>query len=341
MSGTGKTVLITGGSGFVAAHVLNSFLSRGYNVRTTVRNDASAEKVKKSHSKYISQLSFAIVKDVADPGAHDEAVKGVDGVIHTASPFQIKVEDNERDLLIPAIHGTESVLTSIQKFNPSVKRVVITSSFASVADVDKGARPGYTYTEADWNPATYDYAKNSNGVVAYCASKALAEKAAFEFVEKNKPNFAITTVCPPMVWGPNADSADLNHLGTSSEQIYNFINGSMKEVPATGFFAFADARDLGEAHVLAYEKEEAAGQRYLITSGNYTFQQIADIIREDFPEKRSVVPVGNPGEKFPDVYKLDNSKAQRQLGITFTELRTTINDQVKQFIALEKAAGKA
>jgi hypothetical protein len=80
LSGKGKTVLITGGSGFVAAHVLNSFLSRGYNVRITVRSAASAEKVQKSHSKYLSQLSFAIVPDVQTPGGHDEAVRGVDGV---------------------------------------------------------------------------------------------------------------------------------------------------------------------------------------------------------------------------------------------------------------------
>lgn len=79
-SGKGKTVLVTGGSGFVAAHVLNAFLSRGYNVRTTVRNEESAEKIKQSHKKYLDQLSFAIVKDVAQPGGHDEAVKGVDGV---------------------------------------------------------------------------------------------------------------------------------------------------------------------------------------------------------------------------------------------------------------------
>ncbi len=78
--GKGKTVLVTGGSGFVAAHVLSAFLSRGYNVRTTVRSQESAEKVKKSHSKYLDQLSFAIVKDIQTPGGHDEAVKGVDGV---------------------------------------------------------------------------------------------------------------------------------------------------------------------------------------------------------------------------------------------------------------------
>lgn len=71
----------------MAAHVLNSFLSRGYTVRTTVRSQATAEKVKETHKQYLDQLSFAIVPDVAAPGGHDEAVKGVDGVIHTASPF--------------------------------------------------------------------------------------------------------------------------------------------------------------------------------------------------------------------------------------------------------------
>lgn len=85
-SGKGKTILITGGSGFVAAHVLNAFLSRGYNVRTTVRSEQSAERVKKSHAKYLSHLSFAIVPDVATPGGHDEAVKGVDGVSHPIFP---------------------------------------------------------------------------------------------------------------------------------------------------------------------------------------------------------------------------------------------------------------
>lgn len=75
-----QIILITGGSGFVAAHVLRSFLSRGYKVRATVRSDSSAEKVKNTHAQYADQLSFAIVKDITTPGAFDEAVKGVDGV---------------------------------------------------------------------------------------------------------------------------------------------------------------------------------------------------------------------------------------------------------------------
>jgi uncharacterized protein YbjT (DUF2867 family) len=99
--GKGKTVLVTGASGFVAAHVLNFFLSRGYNVRTTVRNDESAEKIKRSHKKYIELLSFSIVKDIAQPGALNEAAKGVDGVSSILSDKLIESlsADNDRSFI--------------------------------------------------------------------------------------------------------------------------------------------------------------------------------------------------------------------------------------------------
>jgi len=341
-SGHGKTVLITGGSGFVAAHVLNAFLSRGYNVRTTVRSQATADKVKKSHSHHTDKLSFYIVDDVQTPGGFDEAVKGVDGVIHTASPFVTSVEDNERDLLKPAIRGTTNVLESIQKQAPKVKRVVITSSFAAIIDLVQGPRPGYTYSEKDWNPVTYEAAaeKDCDGSVAYCASKTLAEKAAFEFIEKNHSNFSISTICPPMVYGPAAHTiTSLDKMNTSSADIYRLCNGSEKTVPETQFFAYCDVRDIGEAHARAYELEEAAGQRYFCTNGSYSYQQVCDIIRKDFPEKKSLTPEGTPGAQLPDTYKVDNEKARRELGINFTDLQHCIHDQVAEFIALEKKLG--
>lgn len=75
-----KTILITGGSGFVAGHVLRSFLTRGYNVRTTVRSQASADKIKRDQGKWADQLSFTFVSNIELEGAFDEAVTGVDGV---------------------------------------------------------------------------------------------------------------------------------------------------------------------------------------------------------------------------------------------------------------------
>ncbi len=59
---------------------LNEFLEHGYSVRGTVRSEETANNVRKTHAKYSDKLSFAIVKDVAAPGAFDGAIKGVQGV---------------------------------------------------------------------------------------------------------------------------------------------------------------------------------------------------------------------------------------------------------------------
>lgn len=75
-----QTILITGASGFVATHVLRVFLQRGYRVRGTVRSEQTAERVREIFTEYGDKLSFTIVKDIAQPGAFDEAVKGVQGV---------------------------------------------------------------------------------------------------------------------------------------------------------------------------------------------------------------------------------------------------------------------
>jgi len=142
-----------------------------------------------------------------------------------------------------------------------------------------------------------------------------------------------------MVYGPALHTVtSLDHLNTSSADIYRLMNGSEKEVPETGIFAFVDVRDVGEAHARAYETPEAAGQRYFCTAGGYTYQQICDIIRKDFPEKKHLVPEGKPGAPYPDVYKVDNDKAKRELGMNFRDLQTCIHDQVAEFIEIEKRA---
>ncbi|VUC27277.1 unnamed protein product [Clonostachys rosea] len=331
-----KTVLVTGASGYIATHTIDSFLRQGYNVRGTVRSQKSASEVLKTHAKYPGQLTTVIVPDIAEPNAFDEAVKGVDGIVHLASPFITNAVDFEKELFQPAVKGTTSVLESAQKYNPAITRIVITSSFASVLDPAQGNRPGYTYTEADWNPVTPETA-SANPVVAYLASKTFAEKAAWDFVRDNKPNFDITTLLPPMVYGPvDQHVEDATKLNTSAADIYRLIDGSEKEVPDTSFWAFADVRDLAEAHVRAFERPEAAGQRYLITSSAYSYQNIVDIIREKFPELREKTPKGDTGAPLPPVYRLDTSKAAKELGMTFRTLEETIVDTVSSFTKLRQ-----
>lgn len=104
-------------------------------------------------------------------------------------------------MLDPAVIGTTGILKSIKKSAPSVKRVVITSSFAAIINPSKANWPDHTYTEADWNPITQEEAVQ-NPANGYRASKTFAEKASWDFLEKEKPNFTISTMNPPLVLGP-------------------------------------------------------------------------------------------------------------------------------------------
>lgn len=327
-------ILVTGASSFVGTHVIKTFLKNGYHVRGQVRNAGSAEKVRKAFPTAGDTLTTVEVPDITVPGAFDEAVKDVAGVIHCASPFVMQVEDNERDLLDPAVKGTNRILEAVASRAPQVKRVVITSSFAAILDPQQGLRPGYTYTEADWNPTTYDEAvQTPSGAVAYCASKAFAEKAAADFVATNKPGFTVSTVCPPMVYGPVEHDADLAKLNTSIADIYRFMDGSTKEPGPTGFPTFADVRDVAEAHLRAYERDQPG--RYFITSGTFEYGDVCRVLREVLPDRKDKIPdpEATPRAEF---YKVDNSKTGKELGMTFTSLHDSIRDTALSLVALEQ-----
>lgn len=194
-------VLLTGGSGFVASHILDILLAHKHSVVTSVRSEEKAEGIKKAYPTATKdQLDFAIVPDIEPAGAFDECIVSdppFEAVIHSASPFHFNVINVKEDLLDPAINGTTNILKAIKAHAPTVKSVVITSSFASIVNVNL-PRPAsaHTYSEKDWNPITQEESiqNPSNG---YRASKTFAERAAWEFVEKEKPNFTLSTVSRP------------------------------------------------------------------------------------------------------------------------------------------------
>ena len=252
------------------------------------------------------------------------------------------VQNCEQDLLLPAIKGTTSILQAINANAPKVRRVVITSSFAAVVDMSFGARPGYVYTENDWNPVTFDEAKIADAATAYCASKALAEKAAFDFVSNEQPQFSITTICPPMIYGPLKQTVDdLSRLNTSAADFYRLMNGSIKHVPQTAFFAFVDVRDVAEAHLRAYESEKAAGQRYLTAGGNYTYQEMTKILRQKLPTLVDRIPASQESSVDPNAYKVSSQKAESELGIHFRSLEQVTVDTAYSLLHLERKISKS
>lgn len=124
--------------------------------------------------------------------------------------------DFEAQLFRPAVDGTVNLLEAIQNSNANVSRVVITSSIASILDPLQGQRPGYVYTEKDWNPVSKEAAiESGNAVLAYLASKTIAEKAAFDYVENNKVRPMLQEITPDSIPFTNPSRlAQIHSLGT-------------------------------------------------------------------------------------------------------------------------------
>lgn len=169
------------------------------------------------------------------------------------------------------------------------------------------------------------------------ASKTFAEKAAWEFVEKEKPNFTLATMCPPLVFGPIVHYLnDLKSLNTSNERVRDFLAGKAKdEIPETGVYLWVDVRDLAEAHVKAMEIPEAAGKRFFVTPGHFCNKDLIEIIRKNFPDYASKLPAPTvKGGTLPDeLFGADSSQAVKTLSIKYRTLEESIVDLVKSLQA--------
>jgi nucleoside-diphosphate-sugar epimerase len=344
-----QTLLITGATGFIGQHVLQQALSRGYNVRATVRSDKSKSKLPSEFDSAISsgQLTFASVSDITVAANYEQAFKDtthpITGILHLASPFSFDVTDMKKDLLDPALDGTRAILeAAVQYGQGELRRIVITSSFAAIVDLKQGYRPGYTYSEKDWFEISYDEAAKADASTAYCASKSLAEKLAWDFVRQQKPSFDLTTIAPAWVFGPHVGGlergVDFKSLNASSATLATKLL-DQNEIPPIDFGAYGDVRDVALAHILAFEKSEAGGERFLV-SNHFDYQAGVDALREALPEIKTRVPEGRPGaiatEK--EVYQVDGSKAERVLGVKYRSLGETMRDSFLEL--LESETGK-
>lgn len=145
-------------------------------------------------------------------------------------------------------------------------------------------------------------------------------------------------MCPPLVLGPIVHYLqNLDNLNTSNQRIAAILTGKAKEeLPPTGTFIWTDVRDLALAHVRAAELPEAAIKRFFVTAGYFCNEEIADIIRENFPELKNELPAkGTKGGGYPEgIYKYDNSRVKKDLGIEFRSLKNSVVDAVKSLQAV-------
>lgn len=338
-------VLLTGASGFIAAHCLKSCLSRGWKVRFTVRSEEKAKKILEAHLESKDLLDYVIVPDISASNAYkdvfDNGGDALEAIIHTASPFHFDFTDPKTEILDPAIQGTVNLLAAVSANAPHVKRVVITSSFAAIFDPKKGLWPGHTYTETDWNPVTLEEGLGSDKPTTYRASKKLAEQAAWDYVKDNNVTFDLVTLCPPMVFGPVVNNQSLTSLNTSNQRIWDYLSGKSQEVGPDGVHLWIDVRDLAEAHARAVEKADAGGKRFFTVADEiFSNQHIADILHKHYPDRATLIPKGVPGRglglKEGEVFTSDNTPSKNVLNLVYRGFEETVIDTSNSLLQLER-----
>ena len=242
-----ELVLVTGGTGYVAGWCITALLQRGYDVRTTVRSLKKEQTVRDAVGTVVDpgdRLSFAVADLTSDEG-WDEAVAGVDYVLHVASPL-----GGQEDLITPARDGALRVLRAASK--AQVKRVVMTSA-ANAASPSSYKEEGIT-DETLWTDP------EDPTLIPYRRSKTVAEKVAWAFVESEGKTSMLTTILPGAVFGPILSTGNLG----SVQIIARMVGGKMPGTPRIGL-EIVDVRDLADIHIRAMTSPEAAGQRFLAT----------------------------------------------------------------------------
>ncbi|KAK9842312.1 hypothetical protein WJX81_005982 [Elliptochloris bilobata] len=309
--------VVTGGSGFVGTEVVKQLLEKGYTVRATVRSTSNKQKV-----AHLTALGDALPgklelheADLLKEGSFDAAVKGVHFVFHTASPFFRTVEDGQRDLVDPAVKGTKNVLSAVAKSLDTVKRVVLTSSFAAVVKSRKGPTNGKTYSEEDWN------VESSVDDEPYRYSKVAAERVAWDMAKEH--GFHLCVINPSFVLGPVISSRT---DATSIDVFKAFIENR----DDSGIIPWIiDIRDIGRAHVRAAEVPTAQG-RFLVSNPMTVSSKVANkALSKAFPNY--TFP---PGKDEPPKVVIDNSKVLKELGMQLHPVEETFVDMARTLIAL-------
>lgn len=267
-------ILITGISGFLASHIAQQLLERGYTIRGTVRRITAAPQITdrlcRPSSDDHSRLEFRQA-DLCHDDGWAEAIDGCDYVLHTASPFPAGLPNHESDLILPARDGTLRMLQAALK--AKVKRVVLTSSIAAT-NHGTGTPP---FTEADW---TDPYAARAT---PYYKAKTLAEQAAWAYADAN--GLDLTVINPGMIFGPLQSP----NFGTSVGLLLQLMNGKFSRLPRFGF-PVIDIRDVADAHIKAMVNPAASGQRFIVAGQFLWLKDISHILAKAFPDYAHRLP---------------------------------------------------
>jgi nucleoside-diphosphate-sugar epimerase len=226
-------VLVTGASGFLGSHVAEQLSQAGHDVVALVR--------KSSNRKFLETLpnvTFAYGA-VEDARAVDEAVRGVDAIVHSAGLVKAR---GEAEFEKTNVEGTKNLLASAKNHAPGLKRFVFVSSLAAVGP------------SLDGSPVKPD--REPQPVTHYGRSKLRAEQA----VLAAKNELPVTVIRPPLIYGPR-DNETFAFFQTVSRRVLPYLGDGKNTL------SIVYAADAASACVRAIFAEVPSGSLYFVDDG--------------------------------------------------------------------------
>lgn len=341
------TIAVTGASGLVGVYVVRALLRRGAQVRAVVRDAGDDSKraavlaaAADLGDEAMSRLDFAS-GDLLVAGSYDEALQGCTGVIHVAAVARILAGPPQQDIVRPAVFGVDNVFAAARRAG-SVRRLVLTSSIVAMVRYSE-ARKGRRFNENDWNT------ESGLGDDPFGYAKYAAEVRAMDLVGR-QPSGAgrldLVTINAGDVLGTLHDRS---HAESSPALIRALLQGEIPAIPRL-FFSFVDAEDVGEAHARAMLQPDAAG-RHVVSAHELSLAETVDRLRALYPHfrwPRWRVPdfvarmAAGRDERVPPLLlqkllgtplRLQNRKSRRSLGLTYTDLDTSLRRTVDALVA--------
>ena len=274
------TVLVSGGSGYIAGYIIRQLVGDGWTVHTTIRNLAKEAAVRALLAVDNNKLTF-FAADLNSDAGWNEAMTGCSHVVHVASPLPADKPKTDDELIIPARDGALRALRAAKA--AGVKRFVMTSSAAAIA-YGHGNKV-QTFTEADWTNV------NSPDAYAYVKSKTIAERAARDWVAAEGGDMEYCTVNPSAVLGPVWS----DDFSSSIEAVKKLLEGALPGCPDFGF-GIVDVRDVADLHVRALTAPNMAGERFIASGPFLKMIDIATILKNGMGAQARKVPM----RKLPD-----------------------------------------
>ena len=292
------TVLVSGGSGYIAGFLIRQLVAEGWAVHTTVRSLDKETAVRKLLAVDDSKLKFFAADLNADAGWAD-AMAGCSHVAHVASPLPTRVPKHADELIVPARDGALRALRAARA--AGVRRFVMTSSVAAISyGRDRGV---HHLTEADWT----DLGKP--GLTPYIQSKTVAERAARDWVAREGGGLEYVSICPSVVLGP-VWSRDYS---ASVAVVKKLLDGSMPACPDIGF-GVVDVRDVADLHVRALNTPGLADERFIASGRFMKLRQIAEVLRAQLGDEARKVTTRDVPDWLVRITALFNPLAKAVVG---------------------------